>query len=372
MQNPLMVPQSLGPSFEPERCTMAPAPTTISEFQEFAERVMSPDLSRFVRRGAYGNWTVDRNRRKLDEIAVNPRLLRDVSGRDLSTIVLGKRISFPVMCAPAGGQCMSHPDGELATARAAGAAGTLMALPVGSGYTIEEVAAAASGPIWFQHIHYSDGVSELFLPKLKPAGYSAVVLTVDALGPFELDRRLQGNPGKLDFKMFGSLEGHEELTDDHGAPRWIPPNITWDRLDWLRSLSSGLPLVVKGIRNVDDARLCVDHGVDGIVVSNHGGRQFDGGRASIEVLPEVADAVGDSVEVYFDSGVRSGLDTFRAIALGARAVFVGRVVHWGLAYGGEAGVSLGLEIIRAELDRLLAFSGCHSIESIGREHVLLG
>ena len=351
---------------------MAPTPTTISELQQLAEQVMSPDHIRFVRRGAYGDWTLDRNCRKLDEIAVNPRLLRDTSDRDLSTTVLGQRISFPVMCAPAGAQCLSHPDGEIATARAAGAAGTLMALPVGSGYTIEEVAAAASGPIWFQHIHYSDGFSELFLPKLKPAGYSAVVLTVDVLGPFELDRRLQGEPGSLDFRMFGSLEGHDELTDGHGAPRWVPPNITWDRLDWLRSLSGGLPLVIKGIRNAEDARLCVDHGADGIVVSNHGGRQFDGGRASIEILPEVADAVGDSVEVYFDSGVRSGLDAFRALALGARAVFVGRVVHWGLAYGGDAGVSLALEIIRAELDRLLAFSGSPTIDGIGREHVIVG
>ncbi len=351
---------------------MSSPPTTIAELQELAERAMSPDLVRFVRRGAFGNWTVDRNRRKLDEIAVNPRLLKDVSRRDLSTTVLGQRISFPVMCAPAGGQCFSHPDGELATARAAGAAGTLMALPVGSGYSIEEVAEAASGPIWFQHIHYSDGVSEAFLPRLKPAGYSAVVLTVDALGPFEVDSRLQGSEGSLEGKMFGSLQGYEELQDEHGGPRWAPPNITWDRLDWLRSLSGGLPLVIKGIRNAEDARLCVDHGVDGIVVSNHGGRQVDGGRASIEVLPEVADAVGDSVEVYFDSGVRSGLDAFRALALGARAVFVGRAVHWGLAYNGEAGVSLALEIIRAELDRLLAFSGSPTVDGIGREHVIVG
>ena len=175
---------------------MSSPPTTIAELQELAERVMSPDLIRFVRRGAYGNWTVDRNRRKLDEIAVNPRLLRDVSGRDLSTTVLGQGISFPVMCAPAGGQCFSHPDGELATARAAEAAGTLMALPVGSGYSIEEVVAAASGPIWFQHIHYSDAVSEAFLPRLKPAGYSAMVLTVDARGPIRGRQAPAGERGQ--------------------------------------------------------------------------------------------------------------------------------------------------------------------------------
>ena len=351
---------------------MTSAPTTISELQEFAERVMSPDHRQFVRRGSYGDWTRDRNRSELDEIALNPRLLRDTGDRDLSTTVLGERISFPVMCAPAGAQCASHPDGELATARGAGASETLMALPVGSGYSIEEVAEVATGPVWFQHIHYSDGVSEIFLPRLKPAGYSAVVLTVDAIGPFDLDRRLLGHGRAPERKMFGSLEGYEELLDEAGLAPWIPPNITWDRLDWLRSLSGGLPLVIKGIRNIEDAQLCVEHGVDGIVVSNHGGRQFDGGRSSIEILPEVADAVGDRLEVYFDSGIRSGLDVFRAMALGARAVFVGRPVHWGLAYGGDAGVSRALEILRAEFDKVLAFSGCRRPDEIGREHVLVG
>jgi isopentenyl diphosphate isomerase/L-lactate dehydrogenase-like FMN-dependent dehydrogenase len=348
------------------------APSSIRELQELAEKVMSPGHSKFVRRGSYEDLTRDRNRAKLDEIALNPRLLRDTADRDLSTTVLGETISFPVMCAPAGGQCASHPDGEPATARAAGAADTLMALPVGSGYTIEEVAEAATGPIWFQHIHYSDAVSEIFLPKLRPAGYSAVVLTVDALGPFDLEKRLHGRGGSIEGNMFGSLRGYDELLDDHGMARWIPPNITWDRLDWIRSLSDGLPLVIKGIRNVADALLCVEDGVDGIVVSNHGGRQFDGGRSSIEILPEVADAVGDRLEVYFDSGVRSGLDVLRAMALGARAVFVGRPVHWGLAYGGEAGVSLALEILRAEFDKVLAFSGCRNVAEIGSEHVLVG
>jgi isopentenyl diphosphate isomerase/L-lactate dehydrogenase-like FMN-dependent dehydrogenase len=352
--------------------TVTSVPSTIAELQQLAEKVMSPEHRLFVGRGSFGDWTRDRNRAKLDEISLNPRLLRDTTGRDLSTTVLGDRISFPVMCGAAGAQCASHPEGELATARAAGTSETLMALPVGSGYTIEEVSEAATGPIWFQHIHYSDAVSEIFLPRLKPAGYSAVVLTVDALGPFDLDKKLPGHGGSIKGKMFGSLRGHDELLNEHGMARWVPPNMTWDRLDWLRSLSGGLPLVIKGIRNVEDAQLCVEHGADGIVVSNHGGRQFDGGRSSIEILPEVADAVGDGLEVYLDSGVRSGLDVLRAMALGARAVFVGRPVHWGLAFGGEAGVSLALEILRAEFDRVLAFSGCRSVGEIGREHVLVG
>ncbi len=348
------------------------APSSISELQELAEPLMSAEQMEFVRRGVYEDWTRDRNRAKLDEIALNPRLLIDVSDRDLSTTVLGQTISFPVMSAPAGAQCGSHPDGGLAVARASGAARTLMAVPVVSGYSLEKIAEVASGPLWFQHVHYSDAVSEMILPRLRPAGYSAVVLTVDALGPFELETLLLGREAPPPGRKFGSFEGHEELLDEHGTARWIPPYITWERLEWIRSLSSGLPLVIKGIRGAEDAMLCVDHGIDGIVVSNHGGRQFDGSRASIEVLPEVVEAVGDKLEVYFDSGVRSGLDVFRAIALGARAVFVGRPVHWGLAYRGQEGVRLALEILRAEFDKVLAYSGCRSVAAVGRGHVVVG
>ena len=179
---------------------------------------MAPTQRDFVRRGTGGNWTRDRNRAKLDEIAVNPRLLVSIADRDLSTTVLGHQISFPVMCAPAGGQCGSHPDGELATARAAGAAGTLMALPISSGYGLEEVADAATGPIWFQHIHYNDGVSEELLPRLKPAGYSAVVLTVDVLGPFPLGAHASPEPGDM-APMFGSLR---EQARPAGRPRHGP------------------------------------------------------------------------------------------------------------------------------------------------------
>jgi 4-hydroxymandelate oxidase len=331
---------------------------------------MAPEQRDFVRRGSGENWTRDRNRAKLDEIAFNPRWLVPVADRDLSSTVVGQEISFPVMCAPAGAQCGSHPEGERATARAAGAAGTVMALPVGSGFSIEEVAEVSTGPLWFQHIHYNDGVSEEFLPRLKPAGYTALILTVDVLGPFPLDADVSRKIPDVG-KMFGSLSDRPDLLDHHGLARWEPPNITWDRLDWIRSLSDGLPLVIKGIRNVEDAVQCVEHGVDGIVVSNHGGRQVDGSLSAIEILPQIADAVGDRLEVYLDSGVRTGLDVFRAIALGARAVYVGRPVHWGLAYDGEAGVLRALNILRGEFDRVLAFSGCTSVDQIGRHHVVM-
>ena len=343
----------------------------MAELQAVAERRMTADQRHFVARGVDGNRTRDRNRAKLDEIALNPPVLVDATRRDLSTTALGQRIEFPIMCAPAGGQTGSHPEGELAVARAAGAEGTLMALPTGSGHTFDEVSAAATGPIWFQHIHYSDGLTEEYLPLLKPAGFSALVLTVDVAGPFPMMDALLTKPSiPSNIRSFANLRNRPDLTDEGGFAEWEPPNITWDRLDWLRELSGGLPLVLKGVRRPDDARRCLDYGVDGVIVSTHGGRQFDGGLSSIELLPQFADILGDRVEVFFDSGIRSGLDVFRAMALGARAVFVGRPVHWGLAYDGEEGVRLMLSILRAEFDKIMGYSGCSSVEEIREDLVV--
>ena len=202
------------------------------------------------------------------------------------------------MCAPAGGQTGSHPDGELAVARATGAEGTLMALPTGSAYTFDEVAAAATGPLWFQHIHYSDGLTEEYLPLLKPAGFAALVLTVDVVGPFPIADALLTTPSiPSKIKSFANLRQRPDLTNEGGFAEWEPPNLTWDRLDWLRELSGGLPLVLKGVRRTDDARKCLDYGVDGVIVSTHGGRQFDGGLSSIELLPQFPDRGADAVDL---------------------------------------------------------------------------
>ena len=332
---------------------------------------MAADQRHFVARGIGENWTRDRNRAKLDEIALNPPVLVDTTKRDLSTTVLGQRIDFPIMCAPAGGQTGSHPEGELAVARAAGTGGTLMALPTGSAHTFDEVGAAATGPIWFQHIHYSDGITEEYLPLLKPAGFSALVLTVDVKGPFPMIDALLTTPSiPSKIRSFANLRSRPDLANGDEIARWEPPNITWERLDWLRELSGGLPLVLKGVRRTDDAQRCLDYGVDGVIVSTHGGRQFDGGLSSIELLPQFVNILGDKVEVFFDSGIRSGLDVFRAMALGARAVFVGRPVHWGLAYDGETGVRLMLSILRAEFDKIMAYSGCSSVDEITEDMVI--
>ena len=329
---------------------------------------MSPEQSRFVSRGSGENWTRNRNRKKLDEIALNPRMLVSVAQRDLSTTVLGQEINFPVMCAPAGGQCGSHPEGERATASAAGAAGTVMALPVGSGYSIEEVAVAASGPLWFQHIHYNDGITEEFLPRLKPAGYTAVMLTVDALGPFPLNVVVSRKVPNLG-KMFGSLSERPDLLDDHGLVRWEPPNITWDRLDWLRSLSGDLPLVIKGIRNVEDALQCVEHGIDAIVVSNHGGRQLDHGQGTLDMMPEIVEAVDGKAQIVLDGGIQRGTDVIKAISMGADAVAIGKMQGWGLAAGGTAGLTRVLEILEEEIRIAMGLMGVTDVSQLSSNYI---
>ena len=326
---------------------------SLFDLETMAEQVMPHDLWDFVDAGSGDEITVRRNRTAFDEITINPRFLVDVNDRDSSTTVLGQEISFPVMVAPAGGQRLVHPDGELATAQAAGAAGTLFALPTSSGYSIEDVAEVATGPLWFQLYHFNDEVTELLVSRAESAGYKAVCLTMDTPVPSPKERDVRNKMVRRPDLIWGSLRDRPDLIAlrEVGVPDmadWSPPRyngMTWERLDWLRSLT-GLPLVVKGLRTVEDAVLCAEHGVDGIVVSNHGGRQLDSTRSTIETLPSIADAVGDTLEVYLDSGVRRGMDVLKALALGARAVLVGRPLFWGLAVDGEAGVRTALEILR--------------------------
>jgi 4-hydroxymandelate oxidase len=353
-------------------------PVSLYDFEKLAQQRMPYDMWTFVDAGATDELTLRRNRAALDAITINPRFLVDVNNRDMSTTVLGQRISFPVMIAPAGGQRHVHPEGERATAKAAGAAGTIYALPTSSGYSIEEVAEVATGPLWFQLYHFSDVVSELLVKRAKAAGYVAICLTIDTPlpSPKERDVRNQFAPSRQ--LTWGSLRDRPDLMRERymGTPDmadWFPPNyvgLTWERLDWLRSLT-GLPLVIKGIRTVEDARRCAEYGVDGIVVSNHGARQLDGTLSSIETLPAIADAVGDRLEVYFDSGIRRGLDVLKALALGARAVLIGRPLFWGLAFNGEDGVRRVLEILRVEFDRAMGYCGRCNVAELDRSVVSL-
>ena len=349
---------------------------SLRDLERIARERTAKDMWDFIDGAAFDEISKRRNESKFEELTLNPSYLIDVADRDLSTTVLGENISFPVMIAPAGGQRQHHPKGELATSIGAGMADTLYALPTGSGYSIEEVAQVATGPLWFQLYHSDDEITEYLVKRAKLAGYSAICLTVDVPTYGAKEKDLRNDFKRIDNLHNGSLRDRPDyLKRKDIGPRdfadWETTGysgLTWERLDWLKSLTS-LPLVVKGIRTVRDAVMCAEHGVDGIVVSNHGARQFDRTLSTIETLGSISRAVGDRLEVYLDSGIRRGSDVLMAMALGARGVFVGRPLFWGLSYGGAEGVKLMLDILKAEFDRALSYCGFRSVSEINRSSV---
>ena len=352
-------------------------PINLFDFETRAKQALPHDIWDFIEAGAFDEITTNRNRRALNAVALRPRFLVDVWDRDLSTTVLGHNITFPVMIAPAGGHGMAHPDGELATARAAGRAGTIMFLSTSSNYSLEEVSSAAQGPLVFQLYHRGYDISEMLVHRAEEAGYAGICVTVDTpvAGPKERDIRNRFvRPPELRLANFYGQESVlEKMSGTDESSDWNPPYtspLTWSELEWLRSLTS-LPLLLKGIRTGEDARLCVENGVNGILVSNHGGRQMDGTLSAIETLPEIVEAVQGRAEIYLDGGIRRGTDILRALALGADAVLIGRPLFWGLAVGGEDGVSQVLQILRQEMDRAMGYCGVTSIQGITRSLVSL-
>ena len=301
-----------------------------------------------------------------------PRMLRDVSHRDLRTTVLGTEMAAPVMLAPVGVQTILHADGELASARAAAAVGLPVIASTAAAQSMEDVArAAGDSPRWFQlYQPKDDEITKSFISRAERAGYSAIVVTLDStlLGwrPADLTRAylpfLQGTglAQYLTDDVFRARLARSPEEDPQAAvAEWVQvinKIVTWDDIDFLRSLTS-LPIVLKGILHADDARLAREHSVDAVIVSNHGGRQVDGAVGALDALPPVVDAVGGDMPVLFDSGIRCGADIAKALALGAEAVLLGRPYLWGLALDGQAGVETVLRAILAELDLTLALSG---------------
>jgi 4-hydroxymandelate oxidase len=320
-----------------------------------------------------------RNREAYEQIALHYRVLVDVSRRDASTTVLGQPISMPVLVAPTAFHRLAHEDAELASVRGAGDAGTVFILSTLSNTRVEEVVAAASGPVWFQLYVYRDrAVTEALVRRVEAAGVKAIVLTVDAplLGRRERDvqNRFVLPTGLTLANVSAGLEKLPAVADSGLAAYFaslLDPSLAWKDLAWLRGVTK-LPIVLKGVVRPDDARRALDAGVTAIVVSNHGGRQLDTSPATIEVLASIADALrgeGD-VELYVDGGVRRGTDVIKALALGARAVLVGRPVLWGLAAAGREGVAAALEVLRRELDLGLALCGCPTLSAVTRDLVV--
>ena len=321
-----------------------------------------------IEAGAMDMFTTRRNRSAFEALTLRPRFLRDLEGLDISTTVLGEEISMPVMIAPAGSHMKAHPDGELATARGAGMSNTLMMLSTSSNYSLEEVAEAASGPLWFQLYHRGYDLTEMLVRRAEEAGFKAINLTVDTPVPSPKERDLRNRYAREhDLGNFRGLDRpRSEISGTDETPGWEVSQttpLTWRELEWLRGLT-GLPLVLKGIRTAEDAHVAVECGVNGIQVSTHGGRQLDMTMGAIEMLPEVVDAVNGRAEVYLDSGVRRGSDVVKALALGARAVAIGRPLFWGLAVNGAEGVHGVLELLREEVTRAMSYCGQTSVQDL--------
>jgi 4-hydroxymandelate oxidase len=310
------------------------------------------------------------NTAAFDTANLRPRVLVDISQRCLSTTILGQHIELPVLVAPVGQLRRFHLDGDLAVARASGASKTIMCASVNSSETIEDIAAATKGPIWFQMSVMKDrGLNEALIVRAETAGCTALMLTVDAAGYSSRER----HSGVLEmddtYANFDSMLGPGFVT----AANWVElksTSFTWTDLEWLRSKTS-LPIVLKGVQTAEDASLCVAHGIDGLVVSNHGGHGLPGSRASFKSLPEVVEAAADHVEVLFDGGIRRGTDILKAMAMGAKAVLIGRPVAWGLATAGQDGVSAVLELLARELRTAMGLCGVTDVKDIGQRFVAL-
>jgi 4-hydroxymandelate oxidase len=352
---------------------------TIAEFEAVARERLDPAHYDYFAGGAQDEITLRENESAFQRLRLVPRVLRGSDKRDLSVELLGTPSSMPILVAPTAFHRLAHPDGELATARAAARAGTIMIVSMAATTAIEDIAAAArevapDPGLWFQLYLQPDlEFSEAIVRRAENAGVKAFVVTVDSpvLGRRERDDRNGFHdlpPGLAVENLRNVGENRSGGNASHVREIVMSAGLNWDHIAWLRSKTK-LPVLIKGVLHAEDARLAVHHGVAGIVVSNHGGRQLDTVPATIDVLPEIAAAVGGALPVLLDGGIRRGTDVVKALALGADAVGVGRPVVWGLAAGGREGVSEVLEMLRADFDQALALCGGRHPADLTRDQV---
>jgi L-lactate dehydrogenase (cytochrome) len=367
--------------------------TCIEDLRQLHMRKVPKAFFDYADRGSYTEQTLRANRADLEAIRFRQRILVDVSKRDLSTTILGEPASLPLILAPVGLLGMQHGDGEILACRAAQAAGIPFTLSTMSICSIEDVAASVDKPFWFQlYVMKDRGFIKALIERAIAAKCSALVLTVDlqVIGQRHQDIKNgmtvppEWSLSKLfDFatkpawisgvlrgkrRTFGNLMGHLKGTDDITAlSSWISSqfdtSLNWKDVEWIRSIWPG-KLVLKGILDVEDANEAAKSGAQALVVSNHGGRQLDGAPSSIEILPEIVDAVGAQMEIMFDGGIRSGQDVMRALALGAKSCMIGRAFAHGLGAGGEAGVAKAIDLIRNELSVTMGLTGVNTIAEI--------
>ena len=357
-------------------------PFTFDEWEAQAKAALPETAYWYIAGAAGGGSTMRANREAFERVKLRHRVLNDVSVRDISTEVLGTTVAAPMILAPIGVQGIMHSDGERAPARAAAAAGIPFTLSTVSSVTIEEIAQImGDAPRWFQlYPARSREVAESMLRRVESSGYSAIMVTLDTavLGWREQDLRLgylpflegKGIANYLSDPVFRASLARSPEEDPRAAIMqflgvFTNPTFGWNDVDWLRSQTS-LPLLLKGVVHPDDARKAIDHGIDGIVVSNHGGRQLDGDIGTLDALPSIVEAVDDAATVLVDSGVRHGADVIKAIALGAKSVLLGRPYAYAMAAHGEAGVRHLIRNMMAEVDLALALCGLTSVKGIDR------
>jgi 4-hydroxymandelate oxidase len=350
-------------------------PWSLDTYEDAARGVLPRAVYDYFAGGAEDEVTLRANRAAYERYYLRPRVMVDVSNVDASVELLGERLAFPVALAPAAFQRLAHPDGELATARAARAAGTLLVSSTLSTYPLDDIAAAAPGPLWLQLYVFRDrGLTRELVERAVRAGCRAICLTVTVpvQGNRERDLRNQFRlPDGIDIANFLGLrqarfpEGVTGSGLNAFIAREFDPTLTWESVEWLRSITT-LPIVLKGVVTPEDAVLGVQHGASGIIVSNHGGRQLDGAEPTLLALPRVADAVAGRVPVLVDGGIRRGADVVKALCHGARAVLIARPYLWGLAVGGQKGVEHVLSLLRGEVERTLALLGRPTIAALDR------
>jgi isopentenyl diphosphate isomerase/L-lactate dehydrogenase-like FMN-dependent dehydrogenase len=342
-----------------------------ADFEREAERLLEPGPLGYFVGGAGDERTLRENVDAFSRWHLRPRVLVDVSSVTTATTVLGREVSMPLLVAPTAFQRLAHADAEPATARAAAAVGTVMCQSTLSSVTPGELAAAApGGRHWFQLYWSADrAFTADLLAGVADAGFEAVVLTVDFPAPGRRERDLRQRFSLPEDLAIPNVP-RDPVRENFSAALsdLVDAKLTWRDLEWLHE-TSRLPVVLKGVLTSEDALLAVEHGADAVLVSNHGGRQLDGVAASLDALPEVVEAVGDRAEVLLDGGVRRGTDVLKAIALGARAALIGRPVIWGLAVGGEEGVTRVLTLLREEIALGLTQLGCRSPADVGPGHV---
>jgi len=345
---------------------------TLDDAERLAEQVVTPEAWSYIVGGAGDERTLRWNREAYSRFRLRPRVLVDVSSVTTKTSVLGTPVSLPALVAPMAMQQIAHEEGELAMARGAAAAETLMCLStVATGTPAEVAAAAPNAPRWLQIYVFQDrAVSDDVIAQALENGFSALVLTADlpVYGIRHRETRTGFEPPEEDMPAIVAARARGGDDQDHHSLGLLESGLEWDYVTELRERWK-VPVIVKGLVTAEDAILACDHGASGVVVSNHGGRQLDGAIASLEALPEVVDAVGERAEIFVDGGVRRGSDVVMALALGARAVLVGRPAMYGLAWRGADGVAQVLEILREETENALALLGCRSPGEVTAAHI---